>query len=252
MGGEALSAPRNADSSDADLQNNERPRPIEEPMPASSNPRHTSAPARTIRIGLLLFPDFSMMALAAASEPLRAANRLGGRELYRWHLMSADGGVVNSSSGLTLDTESFLRQAETPDRVFVVASLNIEQLCDERVHHYLRQLTLKGTTIGALSTGTFVLARAGLLQGFRCTLHWESLRPFAEEFPSLHVCRELYVRDRNRLTCAGGTAVLDLMLDQIASDHGGQLAADVAEQFKVMVADYIEKRFGHAEKTAAE
>ena len=182
------------------------------------------------RIGLLLFPEFSLMALAAAIEPLRAANRLSGHELYTWHLLSPEKQGVYSSSGFELRTTS-IDDAPTLDRLFIVASLQIEKLHDPRVNRFLQRLAAIGTILGALSTGTFVLARAGLLSGHQCTLHWESLRQFAEEFPTIRVCRELYVRDRSRWTCAGGTAAIDLMLDQISSDYGGQLAADVADQF---------------------
>nr|WP_269321372.1 MULTISPECIES: GlxA family transcriptional regulator [Bordetella] len=178
----------------------------------------------------MIFPEFSLMALASAIEPLRAANRLADRQLYTWHLLSPEQGGVSSSSGFELQTTS-IDDAPPIDRLFIVASLRIEKLHDARVNRFLQRLAATGTTLGALSTGTFVLARAGLLSGHQCTLHWESLRQFAEEFPTIQVCRELYVRDRTRWTCAGGTAAIDLMLDQISSDYGGQLAADVAEQF---------------------
>lgn len=171
-----------------------------------------------------------MMALASASEPLRAANRLSGQALYEWRLLSSAGASVCSSSGLELQTTA-IEDAPQVDRLFVIASLQVEQLRDARVDRFLQRFALAGIPLGALSTGSFVLARAGLLAGYRCTVHWESLRQFAEEFPAIEVCRELYVRDRNRWTCAGGTATIDLMLDQICADHGGQLAGDVAEQF---------------------
>ncbi|UWU23870.1 GlxA family transcriptional regulator (plasmid) [Rhizobium sp. CB3060] len=185
---------------------------------------------RPIRVGLLLLPQFSMMALASASEPLRAANRLASRKLYDWCLLSEEGGIITSSSGFETRTISI---SETPqlDRLFVVASLDIESKRPKPILQFLRKLAVSGMPIGALSTGTFILARAGLLTGKRCTLHWESLPQFAEEFPDIEVTRELYVRDGNRWTCAGGTAAIDLMLAQISGDHGAQLAADTAEQF---------------------
>ncbi len=182
------------------------------------------------RIGLLVFPEFSMMALAAASEPFRAANRLARETLYQCVYVSIDGATVQSSSGVELKTVP-AEQSGALDRLFVIASLRIEELRDPKVNRFLQRLAYSGCVVGAISTGTFVLARAGLLAGYRCTLHWEALRQFAEEFPNIEVCRELYVRDRNRWTCAGGTAGIDLMLAQIAADHGSQLAADSAEQF---------------------
>lgn len=182
------------------------------------------------RIGFLVFPSFSMMALASATEPLRAVNRLAGRELYNWQLLSTQGGQISSSSGFYVDTVAIDQRPEL-DRLFVVASLDIEELRDKRVNHFLQRLARMGTAIGALSTGSFVLARAGLLDGYRCTLHWESLSQFSEEFPDIRVCREIYVLDRNRWTCAGGIAAIDLMLTQIVVDFGVKIAGDVAEQF---------------------
>lgn len=182
------------------------------------------------RIGFLVFPDFSMMALASASEPLRAANRLRDAACYDWTVLSSSGGPVSSSSGFVIDTTA-VAQAPTLDRLFVVASLNIAGVHDAEVLSYLRRLAVTEVTLGALSNGTFMLARAGVLSGYCCTLHWENLREFSEEFPTIQVFREIYVRDRNRWTCAGGTAAIDLMLDQVSADCGGHLAADIAEQF---------------------
>ncbi|KFE33872.1 AraC family transcriptional regulator [Thioclava atlantica] len=185
---------------------------------------------RPIRIGLLLFPNFSMMACASASEPFRAANRLAGETLYDLHILSSTGGAISSSSGFKLETQA-LAFAPELDRLFVVASLDIEQLHDKTATRFLQRFAITGKPIGALSNGSFVLARAGVLDGYRCTLHWESLAEFGEEFPLIETCREIYVRDRNRWTCAGGIAAIDLMLEQVATDFGGNLAAEVAEQF---------------------
>jgi len=212
------------------------------PVSASTTPSSAQPDAQPIRIGLLVFPDCSLMALASAIEPLRAANRIAGRQIYAWQLLSAQATGVATSCGVALQTASIDANVNTgdyanddhtplPGRLFVVASLNTDTLHDARVTRYLQRLAARGVTLGALSTGTFVLARAGVLAGYQCTLHWEALRQFAEEFPMISVCSELYVRDRNRWTCAGGTAAIDLMLEQISSDCGGALAADVAEQF---------------------
>lgn len=183
-----------------------------------------------IRVGLLLLPQFSMMALASASEPLRAANRLKNDSLYEWFLLSEEGGIITSSSGFETRTVS-ISDAPQLDRLFVVASLDIESKRPKRILQYLQKLAVTGMPLGALSTGTFILARAGLLLGKRCTLHWEAFAQFAEEFPDIEVTRDLYVRDGNRWTCGGGTAAIDLMLAQISGDYGAKLAADTAEQF---------------------
>lgn len=182
------------------------------------------------RIALLILPRFSMMALAGAIEPLRAANRLADKPLYEWHLLSELGGVVCSSSGVEISTRALCDIGDV-DRAFVLASLDIEHLHVPKMSRFLQRMAAQGKTVGAFSTGTFILARAGLLDRRKCTLHWESINQFSEEFPGIDVTRELYVNDGNRWTCAGGTAVIDMMLAQISVDYGGKLAAAVAEQF---------------------
>ena len=102
---------------------------------------------------------------------------------------------------------------------------------DKTVFSWLRRLDRKGTNIGALCTGSHVLARAGLLEGYRCTIHWENITGFIEEFPGIEITNELFEIDRNRFTCSGGTAALDMMLNLIGRQHGHELAAAVSEQF---------------------
>jgi transcriptional regulator GlxA family with amidase domain len=183
------------------------------------------------RIGFFLVPGFSMMALSAATEPLRAANRVSGREVYSWHLLSADGLQVSSSSGFRLVPEFSIRQDGKFALLLVVSSLDVADFRDPHVFAWLRRLAQSNTRLGAVSTGTLLLARAGLLDGYRCTIHWELLRDFAEEFPAIEVTRDLFCVDRNRVTCAGGIAALDLMLALVAEQHGQLIASEVAEQF---------------------
>jgi AraC family transcriptional regulator, glycine betaine-responsive activator len=183
------------------------------------------------KIGFFLVPSFSMMALSAATEPLRAANRITGRPLYSWHLLSADGEAVASSSGFTLLPDLAITSTEELDQLFVVASLGVSDYRNAHVFEWLRRFAAKGKPLGAISLGAMLLARAGLLNGYKCTIHWESQRDFAEEFPSLEVSPDIYCIDRNRSTCGGGTAAMDLMLDLIVREHGQRLATEVADQF---------------------
>jgi transcriptional regulator GlxA family with amidase domain len=185
----------------------------------------------TQRIGFFLVPGFSMMALSAATEPLRAANRVSGRQAYSWHLLSADGLEVSSSSGFRLFPEFSIREDGELDLLIVISSLDVANFRDRRVFAWLRRLAQSNIRLGAVSTGTLLLARAGLLGGYRCTIHWELLRDFAGEFPAIDVTRDLFCIDRNRVTCAGGIAALDLMLALVAEQHGQLIAAEVAEQF---------------------
>ena len=182
-------------------------------------------------IGFFLVPGFSLMALSSASEPLRAANRVMGYEAYRWSLISIDGQPVQASSGFTIIADHSIHQVWKLSLGVVASRWDVADFRNQRVFNWLRSLAHNRCRLGAISTGTFLLARAGLLAGHRCTIHWELLRDFAEEFPEIELTRDLFCIDRNRLTCAGGTAALDLMLALISEQNGELAAADVAEQF---------------------
>ena len=178
-----------------------------------------------------LLPQFSILPFTSAVEPLRAANRLSGKALYRWFVVTKDGAPVRSSSDIEIVPNFALETAPRPDVMTVVAGMGAEKYEDKKVFGWLRRLGREGIEIAALSTASYVLARSGLLDGRRCTIHWENLAAFQEEFPDLDITDELFEVDRGRMTCSGGTAALDLMLTRIAVDHGRQLANLVAEQF---------------------
>lgn len=179
----------------------------------------------------LLLPQFSMLAFSSAVEPLRAANRLSGRKLYDWRILTADGAPIRSSSHMHLLPDGALGEAGRPDFLIVVAGLAVQRLRDPGIIAALRRMARSGCRLGALSTGSYLLAWAGLLDGFRCTVHWENLDAFREDFPDLEVTGELFEVDGARLTCSGGTASMDMILSLIGETHGRDLAAQVAEQF---------------------
>ncbi len=181
--------------------------------------------------GFYLVPGFSMLGFTSAVEPLRAANRLAERNLYDWRLISKTGEAVASSSGIEVVPHDSIRSAGRLPNLIVVAGLEAHRHRDAEVFAWLRRLARQGCRIGALSTGSYLLARSGLLDGYRCTIHWENLAGFQEEFRDLDVSGELYEIDGNRLTCSGGTAALDMMLSLIGLEHGRDLATQVAEQF---------------------
>lgn len=171
------------------------------------------------------------MAFTSAIEPLRMANQLSAQELYSWTLISSDGEAVTSSNGLSLSAAHSVQTRERYDAVFVCGGTGIHLIDDEPGLHWLRQLDKSGTILGAVCTGTYLLARAELLEGYRCTIHWENLAAAREQFPDLVISPELYEIDRNRYTCAGGTAPLDMMLTEIRHRHGSDLATRISEQF---------------------
>ncbi|MBM3597728.1 MAG: GlxA family transcriptional regulator [Alphaproteobacteria bacterium] len=190
------------------------------------------APAKLPQdIGFYLVPQFSMMGFAAAIEPLRSANRMSGKQLYRWRLISRDGKPVLASNGIAIPIDLSIADAQEFAAVAVCAGLDVERFDDRAVFAWLQRLSRHGAAVGAISTGAFVLARAGLLDGHRCTLHWESLPAFREAFAAIAATDELFEIDRDRFTCSGGTAAMDMMLHLIRAQHGHELAAAVSEQF---------------------
>jgi len=190
------------------------------------------ARSRPIRLAFLLVPQFSMMSFAAALEPLRAANRLSGQTLYDWVLVSHDGRAVVASSGIPIPVQSSLDAAADPDMLVVCVGIDPMQLDGQsRLRGRLRHLASHGCEIGAISGGTFLLADAGLLDGRRCTVHWEYATLFEDRYPRAQMVHDLFVVDRGVFTCSGGTAGLDLMLHFIREHHGPALAVAVAEQF---------------------
>ena len=180
---------------------------------------------------LLLVEGLSMMSLACAVEPLRAANRLVGREVYRWRLASLEGAPIAASNGIPIPAGPVAEAIPGADLLFVCGGLRMRAPEERRHLAALRAAARAGLALGSLSTGAHLLARAGLLDHYRCTIHWENRAAFEEEFPDVVCTGKIYEIDRDRLTCSGGTAALDLMLHLVGERLGDDLARQVANQF---------------------
>ncbi|TJZ91363.1 GlxA family transcriptional regulator [Paracoccus gahaiensis] len=183
-----------------------------------------------LTIGFVLVPDYSLMSLAAAVEPLRAANFLAGRALYRMEYLTPGGGFAASTSGGGFDSRP-LAQAGPLDLALVVAGGNPLHYHDAGLARGLRALAARRMALGGISGGAAILAQLGLMAGRRFTLHWAHVDALAELMPDLLIERALYVIDRDRQTCAGGIAALDMMCAIIARDHGADFARQVADWF---------------------
>jgi len=196
-----------------------------------SPPRNDILPPgqRPQRVGFLLLDGFALMSYASAVEPLRAANVLAGRELYAWRHFSVTGRPAAASNGVSVAVDCAVGQAAGLDALIVCAGGEPSLFDHGPTLARLRRLSRAGVRIGGVSGGPYVLARAGLLGGYRCTIHWQHAAALAEEFPDLDLRRSLYEIDRDRSTCAGGIAALDMMADQIERDHGKALAMAVSE-----------------------
>ncbi len=184
-----------------------------------------------IRIGFYLVPNFSMIAFSAAVEPLRMANQLTGAELYQWEVVSSDGQPVACSNGIRIAAQLAAGCKDRFDAVFVCGGINIHRVEDEVGIHWLRQLDKADMVLGGICTGSYFLAKADLLNGYRCTIHWENMASAREEYPHLVISPELFEMDRNRYSCAGGIAPMDMMLCEIRSKHGADLATRISEQY---------------------
>ena len=171
-----------------------------------------------------------MLPVVAAIEPLRLANRAAERPLYAWQLAHVGAAPAIASNGLQLSDQIPLGEADERATVVVCGGLDPQELDDRDLLAWLRRRARRGGDIGSLCTGSYVLARAGLLDNHTCTIHWENLTSFSEAFPDTVSTDHLFEIDRTRFTCAGGAAAIDMMLALIAEQHGAELAGQVAEQ----------------------
>ncbi|HEY7748253.1 MAG TPA: GlxA family transcriptional regulator [Aestuariivirgaceae bacterium] len=177
----------------------------------------------------IMVPEFTMMPVTSAIEPLRIANRIAEQQLYSWSMHSGDARPVAASNGILAMVNGDLDMVDDHATIVVCGGLNIHHHADKRLLAWLRKMSRRGHDIGAVCTGAHILAEAGVLDGYACTIHWENIPGFSEAFPDIKVTGSLFEIDRDRFSSAGGTTALDLMLALIAGQHGADLAASVAE-----------------------
>ncbi len=178
----------------------------------------------------LLLEDFSHLAFANAVEPLRIANLVSERELYRWSFAAAEGSTVRSSNGTVMQVEHDLSNLPDCDRVFVLSGVNVKKHTTRTLVAGLRRLKRHGVPLGALCSGAFALAQAGLLDGQPAAIHWDFHDSFTEEFPDVSLLPNVFVADAPIVSASGGTATADLILHLITQTHGEDLSIAVADQ----------------------
>lgn len=182
------------------------------------------------RFVFVLLPDFTFLSFAGAIESLRLANRNAGRKIYSWILTGDGGPGITCSNGITLTLDSDLGVVNREDTILVCGGIDVAKNSSKRLISWLRREARKGPAMGGLCTAAHTLAMAGLLDGRKATIHWENQDSFAEAFEDVHLTKSVFVVDGGRMTTAGGTASIDLMLKIIADDHGEDLANAVADQ----------------------
>lgn len=183
------------------------------------------------KIRFLLLPDFSLMAYASTVEPLREANWVTGRALYEWQILSEDGQPVRASNGMTVGADAPMGAVTNCSTLIVCSSFDPHLYVTAAMLAWLRRIGRLGADLGAVDTGSYVLARAGLLEGYRATIHWENVESIASVFDDVWLTHSIFEIDRNRFSCSGGTAGLDMMLYLIRKQHGHEVAVTVAEEF---------------------
>lgn len=187
--------------------------------------RRIEAPSLELRIGFLLLPDFTLMALTGFVEALRVAGDEADRSRNlqcRWDIMSPGSGLIRSSCGLSVQPTSKLQPPENFDYVVVVGGLlSAHDRADPAITDYLRQAAAAGVPLVGACTGSFMLARAGLMEGRRCCIHQYHVNEFQSEFPDIAIePAQLYVDDGSRITCPGGASASDVAIHLIQRHCG--------------------------------
>ena len=184
------------------------------------------------RFGFLLLHDFTLISLSSAIEPLRMTNRVCDQNSYSWKTISESGGAVTASNGLKISVDSGIGDHDVLnglDVVIVCGGVLIEKSTSPPVLSWLKAVNRKGVSLGAICTGSFALAKAGLLNGYRCSVHWENMASMTEMFSYVDVSGSVFTIDRDRYTSSGGTTPIDMMLHFIRNQLGSGVCADVAE-----------------------
>ncbi len=188
---------------------------------------HNGEPRRFV---FVLLENFTLLSFASALDCLRIANRRGTTPFYEWSLVGDGGDTITSSTHTEFKLDGDLPELNRNDTIILCGGTKIQATASKRMLNWLRREARKGIRIGGLCTAAYVMAKAGLLDGKRATIHWENQDSFAEEFEEVNLSKSVFTIDGNRMTTAGGTSSIDLFLQIIANDHGEELANWVADQ----------------------
>ncbi len=179
---------------------------------------------------IVVTPHFNVATTMSFLDPFRAANYIEGKSFFHWLIVSERGGPCLASNGVTIETGTLSdTRGKSPDLVILSSSWTPESFSSAALHASLWRFARSGSNVGALDTGAFILAEAGLLDGRRATVHYEHLGAFGEKFPDIEVCDDLFVFDRGRVTCSGGAAAAECALLLLSESRGKGLANAAAK-----------------------
>ncbi|MEH6824937.1 MAG: GlxA family transcriptional regulator [Motiliproteus sp.] len=183
------------------------------------------------KIGFLLLKNFTLISFASAIEPLRMANQYSGQELYEWYVLTEDGAPICASDGVQVTPDTGFANSLELDILIVVGGIDITRTYTAEQVSWLQLQGRKGCRLGAICTGAYVLAHAGLLDGYACSTHWEYMASLQETYPKVKCTNRLFTFDRDRMTSSGGTVPMDMMLTMIQQEHGYLLSAAISDMF---------------------
>jgi len=182
------------------------------------------------RFVFVLMENFTLLSFSSALDALRIANRMSGKTLYEWTFIGENEGVVSCSAGTQFKLDNSLIELHRDDTILLCGGTSIQEATTKKLIGWLRREARRGLIIGGLCTAAYPMAKAGLLDEKKATIHWENQDSFAEEFLEVELTKTVFVCDGNRYTTAGGTSSIDLLLKIIADEHGEELANAVADQ----------------------
>ena len=214
-------------------------------MPYSKNPSRVPT-----QISILLFDRFSNHCLANVLEPLRAANDLSSQQVFEWNIVVLGGQRVRSSSGLRLEADAQLADMRG-DILMVMPSYGFLTHANVTSSRALRAAARRFDILAGLDTGSWLLAEAGLLDGYRATIHWDELDRFSERFSEIDVQKEAVIYDRDRITCGGASTAFALAMQMIEKQHGAALRLRVEHLFSGAYAQRPVRRGGIAARAVA-
>ncbi|WP_113554312.1 GlxA family transcriptional regulator [Hyphomicrobiales bacterium] len=184
-----------------------------------------------IEVSVVILPESSIMSLASVLDPMRAANRISGREVFRWRLLSADGKPVVLTCGVPIAVEGTLRPPLAGDALLVIGGFNLDRHAGKKFIGALQECSRHFDIVAGIESGCWLLGRSGLLNGRKATAHWEELEDFSQAFPELTVLGDRFVIDGKFWTSGGASPTFDMMLHWITQRLGSALALDVASIF---------------------
>ncbi len=182
-------------------------------------------------VTILVLPESSMMCVASTLEPLRAANRVAGKQLYDWKLTSLSGAPVELTCGIPLAIETRFDDRMNGDLLVVVSGFNHERHVNASALSVIRKAASGFRQVAGVEAGSWVVARTGLLNGHSATTHWEDFEAFADRFPEIDLRLDRFVIDGKCMTCGGASPAFDMFLEFIRNRNGATIGMEVASVF---------------------